>query len=546
MKTPLKNCFLCLFSLLVFWIGLEFAAGFVPIEEKTGGKDFIMDPYGNVLFSCVPDDLLGYRLKPGSKRGNVGINSLGFAGREFSKEKAEDAFRIICVGGSTTFGSGSKTEDYSFPALLERVFAAVSPKGAKRIEVINAGTPGYHTWHTELRLKELMALNPDMFILMDGFNDVLAAHVLKKDVFENLERNQVMGALTKPESSFLQPLAGLLSRSRLYQVVRQGLRRLEAPGSDLVDRLELFGTREKMRTVVSESLNKGIDVVLLNHPWIVHSADIHDLEKEVRRIMPGLYFFVDSSSFGAYIIGRKYISGLNQSLQKEYGVQLINLQGIFDKNTVHRRDIYSMFSNDTIHFTEYGNYLAAKYIYFVLMRDEKIQRASGRREAVSEADLDALFPDIKKTLRTDWGANWLDYDPYFANIAIDAKENILDNAEDGYEAWGFYSPKDPPYAGALHFRVEKKHLTDDNLLFVYPRINKKDSRIFVDLVENGVRTRIYDFASDKAEDRWTPIKSIQRIELPMVRSDVFFIDVTLVGRWAQLWHDAQGNALFFR
>ena len=66
------------------------------------------------------------------------MNSEGFRGSEFIKNKPDDTYRIITVGGSTTFGSGVTNEN-TWPKILEKKLQNIS-KG-KNIEVINAGIP---------------------------------------------------------------------------------------------------------------------------------------------------------------------------------------------------------------------------------------------------------------------------------------------------------------------------------------------------------------------------------------------------------------------
>ena len=47
-----------------------------------------------------------------------------------------DEYRIIMVGGSTTFGLGSTADEHTIPAYLESI---LNEKFEKNIQVINAG-----------------------------------------------------------------------------------------------------------------------------------------------------------------------------------------------------------------------------------------------------------------------------------------------------------------------------------------------------------------------------------------------------------------------
>ena len=109
-------------------------------------------------------------LEPNQHSQTININSDGFRGPEISKEKQDNTYRIIVVGGSTTFGSGVK-DDETHPAHLQKIFD--SKELDFKVEVINGGVPG--AWsENEIRfIKEKMIdYEPDLFIVYDGVNDI--------------------------------------------------------------------------------------------------------------------------------------------------------------------------------------------------------------------------------------------------------------------------------------------------------------------------------------------------------------------------------------
>lgn len=111
----------------------------------------------------------------------ININSYGFRGDEISKYKQEDVFRIIMVGGSTTFGSGSTSDKTTIPGFLQEKFNR--EELSKKIEVINAGLPGA-TSKEELNYVKnyLLGFNPDFLIIYDGWND---ARYVSRTIIEN-------------------------------------------------------------------------------------------------------------------------------------------------------------------------------------------------------------------------------------------------------------------------------------------------------------------------------------------------------------------------
>ena len=102
------------------------------------------------------------------------INSLGFRGKETTVEKPAHVFRIVCSGGSTTFGLGEPDETQTYPELLEKRLNELFP-GGPHFEVINAGTPGWSSAESLINLHfRVLELSPDMVILYEGINDTFA------------------------------------------------------------------------------------------------------------------------------------------------------------------------------------------------------------------------------------------------------------------------------------------------------------------------------------------------------------------------------------
>jgi len=112
-----------------------------------------------------------YGLKPGYIRGDFErINSLGFRGAEFDFEKPAGTYRIVAIGGSTTFGvylPHTKT----YPVYLQQELN--ERLRTDKIEVINAGLTGSTTAESLHRLfPQILPLNPNMVVIYHGYNDI--------------------------------------------------------------------------------------------------------------------------------------------------------------------------------------------------------------------------------------------------------------------------------------------------------------------------------------------------------------------------------------
>jgi lysophospholipase L1-like esterase len=112
--------------------------------------------------------------KDPSKFAQVHHNSLGFRGRETTWEKPPGVFRIVCVGGSSTYGHTESADATTWPARLEHHLRAARPD--LNIEVINGGASGYSTFESLINLElRLVDFQPDLVIYYEGINDVRCA-----------------------------------------------------------------------------------------------------------------------------------------------------------------------------------------------------------------------------------------------------------------------------------------------------------------------------------------------------------------------------------
>ncbi|MEQ9619024.1 MAG: GDSL-type esterase/lipase family protein [Deltaproteobacteria bacterium] len=115
---------------------------------------------------------IGHVHKPGSEIElmgvNVSINSDGLRDREYLKER-RDAYRIIFLGDSLTFGWGVEQEG-TFQYVLEEEIGRAAPT-----EIINFGTGNYNTeQEVNLFFEKGVEYNPDKVVLFYFINDAEA------------------------------------------------------------------------------------------------------------------------------------------------------------------------------------------------------------------------------------------------------------------------------------------------------------------------------------------------------------------------------------
>ena len=113
-----------------------------------------------------------YRLRgaAGQSGETAAINSLGFRGPEFQREKPPGTFRVVCLGESSTFGFRN-TDAETYPALLGKLFR--EQPGSVAVEVINAGFPYYNSGSIVSLLEaEVLGFDPDLVTVYSAYNDV--------------------------------------------------------------------------------------------------------------------------------------------------------------------------------------------------------------------------------------------------------------------------------------------------------------------------------------------------------------------------------------
>ena len=100
-------------------------------------------------------------------------NSLGFRGPEIEMPKPKNKYRIVTIGGSTTYTIQVKDWKKDFARQLERELK--KKFDTENIEVVNAGMGGWNSWESLINLHlNVLDIDPDLLIIYHGTNDVHA------------------------------------------------------------------------------------------------------------------------------------------------------------------------------------------------------------------------------------------------------------------------------------------------------------------------------------------------------------------------------------
>jgi lysophospholipase L1-like esterase len=167
---------------------------------------------GQSPFKYLPHQYLGYIPAPNYVRGKNRHNDLGFRGDPIPIPKPPGEFRIVCLGGSTTYTTFVDDPALSYPGLLE---AELRTRGHATVRVINAGAEGYTSWESLMSLEfRVLDLEPDLIIMYDAVNDLLTRIVWPPWAY----RGDNSGSLQHSGNFYRRP--SLLERSTLLTILR--------------------------------------------------------------------------------------------------------------------------------------------------------------------------------------------------------------------------------------------------------------------------------------------------------------------------------------
>lgn len=254
---------------------------------------------------------------------NYRINSHGLRGPEIRQRKT--GYRIIALGNSCTFGWGMPYQ-ITWVFRLQQMLNQQVPSG--NVEVINAGVPGYSSYQGKIFFaEELLSLNPDMVLIMFGWNDHWKAGHGITDARQQMPHRLILAA------------QNLFSKLKLYQLLRKMVlsstekERLVAlddmSGERRVSQQEFYGN---LKSIVRLARGNEIEPVLLIPP-------IASLENYPQVPRTNLHY-----------LHRYYQQQVIRVAEYER-VPVVNLQAAFDQY----HDLFDAPREDPIHFNIKGH-----------------------------------------------------------------------------------------------------------------------------------------------------------------------------------------------
>ena len=292
-------------------------------------------------------------------RKDVKIDELGYRinlvnNKNYFNPKSSKSIKILCSGGSTTFGSFLNNNE-TWPALLEN---ELRTKGID-CNVINGGVPGWNSSNEFSRfLTDVDRIKPNLVILHQGWNDEFVfSELKKKELCENNFERGIESALhfhTKIKLNIFKYNPILFNILKLFF----SFKFKEKMNFENFNRWKVL-YEKKFFEIWQNNLNKfrllcdknNIKLYIVDYPCLAHFFD----NKSLRN------FIIKNSRLTEDYAEYQAISKLLISIFLKYQnfAKLIPLDNKFENLSPEERLEYFF---DEIHMTEKGNLYLAKII----------------------------------------------------------------------------------------------------------------------------------------------------------------------------------------
>ncbi len=372
-KSLLPNLALSLATLVVCFVVLEIAARIYLVNFADEDIFFRyaslqqledrLKKKGQAYFKKSFHRYLGYYLTPNYQSGKNKHNSLGYRGEEIALPKPANEFRIVCLGGSTTYTSGVEDYNLSYPELLEQ---EILQRGYANVNVINAGVPGWTSFECLINFQfRVLDLEPDLIIFYEAINDIHTRLVWPPEAYRGDNSGATMPAVT---NVFMPSIFEYSAIIRFF-LVRAGVTQPHADITKTIDRhaKTYYGDnfqRQKMNHSYPSGAFEDVSarrMLEINRPiYFQRNVENIVLSAQARNITAVLATFAFSPLFEneprvaseEYIAAYQEMNDVLKTVAKQKGAHLFDFASLFpvDKKYYH----------DGRHVNEQGARLMAK------------------------------------------------------------------------------------------------------------------------------------------------------------------------------------------
>lgn len=297
-------------------------------------------------------------------------NALGFRGADFAPAKPAGTFRVVCLGGSSTFGFHN-ADDETYPYLLQRLCDRSAPELG--IEVVNAGFPYYNTAAIrELLEQELVGYAPDVLTLYTGYNDASWP----------LDTGPAVRLLNRLQEHSITCLA--LKRTVLSDKTIYRLRSKLGGGSSPADARHVeedvervaARLRANVEAIAALAAERGIALVIVRQPMTLRhersAAASRTYAEEVEDVQRRLAAGEHLSEFDLRLLRHRRTVAELDDLARRHGLPLVDNIALVDE----RKDVLASW----VHLTRPGNERLAEALFPVVARLAREARDGGAQD----------------------------------------------------------------------------------------------------------------------------------------------------------------------
>ena len=296
-----------------------------------------------------PQKKLPFVLVPGSSGRmfdtTIHINNLGFRGPDLPRDKG-DAFRIVALGESQTFGPTLRDGEKPWPELLQDLFDRHASCG-RRIEIVNGGTEAYTLENNLERMRrDILPLKPDLIVSTHGMNGFLPFGLRRVP-----EPNEPG---VRPRASALIGRAVLTIERAAHDWRDRNSAQASAAALPPMSDAELMRSRyaDDYRKLIALARGGGADIALADATMAVNEQS----PREVKDFYGAVFKPIDD-----IIAANEAHNRMVKLIAREEGAPLIDMAAGVDGQWDD--DLYL----DIVHFTERGNERVAGLMFRALL-----------------------------------------------------------------------------------------------------------------------------------------------------------------------------------
>lgn len=314
----------------------------------TGAYDIPSIRFEHVRLSDNP--VMAYELDPAHK----GINRWGFRGPDFQRQPGAGVYRVLALGDSLAYGL-FLDEARSFPRHLERVLQKRRQPGARRVEVLNMGVPGYSIIQQaeQLAVKGL-ALDPQLVVLMVCLNDWEP---------ESTEFRQLLATQGQAGRAHLSryydpdrsALAARLQRVHLYRAVSHVWQQVVGGARPEFTKTEkLYGGNTAVQDTSVHQYHARMGFYVGHYHRVLHMLR--------ERGIPLVVIVVPYGPSKPAELYRERFGEVQELSREQPGLRVIGFADEVRKHLAGPRKGQRLFQEDDVHLTDFGSRLAAEAV----------------------------------------------------------------------------------------------------------------------------------------------------------------------------------------